>query len=220
MRKSKIRKIGNLKFSESFIQINTIRGFKYTDKAGEIVNSYYLDDIPPKVNMVLSGLVITNPVKKITQLKITNQQIWAKFDEAGTLDEVSALFCKESRKILPILEIDTLSRIGWRNYFIHEFGSNQEPADYFSGIADIEGAKLNHLKLKLDTGSKYEATLVIEPLALESGNDIKAVLFDIDVYKSGKIEVKKIDEHLASFKEFLSRKEGFLHILNNTFRKI
>ena len=36
-----IQKLNKLKNPESFFQINTIKGFKYVDRAGEIVNAYH-----------------------------------------------------------------------------------------------------------------------------------------------------------------------------------
>ena len=36
-----IQKLNTLKNPESFMQINTIKGFKYVDRAGEIVNAYH-----------------------------------------------------------------------------------------------------------------------------------------------------------------------------------
>ncbi len=36
-----IKKLNKLNNLESFIQIDTIKGFKYIDRAGEIVNTYY-----------------------------------------------------------------------------------------------------------------------------------------------------------------------------------
>ncbi len=78
---NKIQKISKLKRSESFIQINTVKGFKYIDRAGEIVNLYHKKNVPPPFNMGLNGLVIDQPKDKIAELKVTPQMIWMKFTD-------------------------------------------------------------------------------------------------------------------------------------------
>ncbi|MDP2933714.1 MAG: hypothetical protein Q8N81_06325, partial [bacterium] len=63
-----IAKLNKLNNPESFIQINTIKGFKYVDKAGEIVNAYHKKNAAPQFAMGLNGLVIEQPKDKIDQL--------------------------------------------------------------------------------------------------------------------------------------------------------
>jgi len=71
-----IQKLNKLKNPESFIQINTIKGFKYVDRAGEIVNAYHKNNSAPQFQMGLNGLVIEQPKDKIDELKINAQVIW------------------------------------------------------------------------------------------------------------------------------------------------
>ena len=73
-----IQKLNKLKNPESFLQINTIKGFKYVDRAGEIVNAYHKNNLPPQFLMGQNGLVIGQPKDKIDELKVTAQIIWAK----------------------------------------------------------------------------------------------------------------------------------------------
>ena len=80
-----IQKLNKLKNHESFMQINTVKGFKYIDKAGEIVNQYHTENIVPNFEMNLNGLIIKEPKSKIYELKITSQMIWAKFNEIDSL---------------------------------------------------------------------------------------------------------------------------------------
>ena len=47
----KIKSITDLKLQNSFYQLNLIKGFKYVDKAGEIVNLYHNGNKPPEFNM-------------------------------------------------------------------------------------------------------------------------------------------------------------------------
>ena len=94
-----IQKLNKLKNPESFIQVNTIKGFKYVDKAGEIVNAYHKNNSAPQFQMGLNGLVVEQPKDKIDELRVTAQVIWAKFSEINSLDLISTLFAKESENI-------------------------------------------------------------------------------------------------------------------------
>jgi len=68
----KIKKIGKLSYAESFLQLNTIKGYEYIDRAGRIVNEYHTpEDNPPEFIMSLEGLVIRNPKPKIIELKVS-----------------------------------------------------------------------------------------------------------------------------------------------------
>ena len=100
-----IQKLNKLKNPESFIQINTVKGFKYIDKAGEIVNIYHRKETVPVFSMNLNGLAIQTPKEKINELRITPQIIWMKFTEIDSLDMILNLFNTESESILDILVI-------------------------------------------------------------------------------------------------------------------
>jgi hypothetical protein len=214
-----IAKLNKLKNTESFIQINTVKGFKYIDKAGEIVNQYYQGDIVPVFEMNLNGLIIKEPKDKIQELKITPQIIWAKFNEIDSLDMIKGLFFKESKTILDILEVEQISRIGWRNHFVFEFKDKKEQEKYFKNLTSFNEGVLSIVRFEIDTKKDFSLNLIIQSVVKNDENQTPGVLFDVDIFQKGKIKIDNVQKILKSFMNYLREEKSFLSVLNNTFIK-
>jgi hypothetical protein len=212
-----IQKLNRLKNPESFFQINTIKGFKYIDKAGEIVNEYHDGDKIPPFSMDLNGLIIEKPKGKIEVLKITPQAIWAKFKEIDSLDMISRTFSQESEKILQILEVKNLSRIGWRNFFIYEFADEKKQSEYFEKLTSLRDLKLSAAILEIKTEKNFKANLSIQPVIKNDEQKTAGVLFDVDIFQIDNLAVENIQDVLNSFKQYIQDENGFVRILNETF---
>jgi len=212
-----IQKLNKLKNPESFIQINTIKGFKYIDRAGEIVNAYHKNNSAPQFQMGLNGLVIEQPKDKIEQLKVTAQVIWAKFSEIDSLDSISNLFAKESESILKILEVDKVSRIGWRNYFVYEFINKEKQEGYLKKFTVIQDTKPTIIRLEIKTGKDFGANLTLQPVIKNDRNKTPGILFDVDIFQNGEFEPEDISRLLKEFRQYLANENGFLSVVNNTF---
>ncbi|MEK7173341.1 MAG: hypothetical protein AAB740_05230 [Patescibacteria group bacterium] len=215
-----IVKLNKLKNPESFIQVNTIKGFKYVDKAGEIVNTYHKNNSAPQFQMGLSGLVIEQPKERIDELKITSQVIWARFSKIDSLDMISNLFSKEAESILKILEVEKISRVGWRNYFVHEFLNKGKQEEYLKKFTVIKGTKPSTIRLEVKTSKDFNANLMIQPVIKVIKNDAEkatGILFDIDIFQNGEIEPRNISKLLKEFRQYLADENGFLSVVNNTF---
>lgn len=206
-----------LKNPESFIQVNTVKGFKYIDRAGEIVNLYHKKDAAPQFSMNLNGLIIDEPVEKIDQLKVTSQVFWIKSSTVDSLDMLSTTFAQETKKVLDILAVEKLNRVGWRNYFVHEFKDKDEQEKYLKKFTVIDNTLPLILRLEIKTGKDFSANLVLQPVVKEEENKTYGVLFDIDVFKNGEIVKSDIGKLLKDFREYLADEDGFLVVVNQTF---
>ena len=212
-----IRKLNQLIKPESFIQINTIRGFKYVDRAGEITNAYYKGDNAPDFTMSLSGLVIRQPDQHIEELKITPNNIWAKFESVDSLNSVADNFNHHAKKILPILEVDSVSRVGWRTYFVYEFSSKEDQEKYLEKFSVIRGAKPVVLRFQLEEDKRFKVNLIVQPVIKDDQTKTPGVLFDADVYQTGEIGVQTIPAVLKTFREYMMNDDGLLGTFNSTF---
>ncbi len=212
-----IPKLNKLKNPESFIQINTVKGFKYVDRAGEIVNLYHKKDTAPQFSMNLNGLIIEEPVEKIDQLKVTSQMFWIKSSKVDSLDMLATTFSKETEKILGVLEVEKLNRVGWRNYFVHEFKDKDEQEKYLKKFTVIDTTFPLLLRLEIKTGKDFNANLVLQPVIKDEENKTFGVLFDIDLFKNGEIAKSDVSKLLNEFREYLSDENGFLSVINQTF---
>jgi hypothetical protein len=214
----KIQKLNKLKNPESFIQVNTIKGFKYIDKAGEIVNFYHKKNIAPQFQMGLSGLVIDQPKDKVDELKVTARMIWARFSEIDSLDSISNFYSKDAETILNILEVDKISRIGWRNYFIYEFSNKEEQNKYLKKFSIIDNTKPSLIRFEVETGKDFNANLMIQPVIKNDDEKTPGVLFDVDIFQNGEINSTDISKLLKEFRQYLANTDGFLSVINNTFK--
>jgi len=212
-----IAKLNKLNNPESFIQINTIKGFKYIDKAGEIVNAYHKKNAAPQFTMGLNGLVINEPLDKIDELKVTSQVIWAKFTQIDSLDMISNLFSNEAKKILEILEVEKISRIGWRNYFVYEFQDKSKQDEYLKKFTVVDNTTPSILRFEIKTGKDFSANLIVQPVIKNDTNKTPGVLFDVDVFKTGEIKIDEVSSTLKLFRQYLADENGFLSVINNSF---
>lgn len=214
-----IRKLNKLKNPVSFLQINTIKGFKYVDKAGELINHYHLDDKIPQFRMDLNGLIISNPIEKIDEMKISSEVIWAKSTEVDSLDMVSRIFTNNAQTILSILEVDKISRIGWRNHFVFEFSNREKQVQFFQRLLSInnDNFKLGVINFKIMTDKIFEVNLLLQPVIKNDEKRTPGVLFDVDIYQTKDLQVDTIRQIFKNFRSYLSDSDGFLNIINQTF---
>lgn len=214
----KIQKISNLKNPESFFQLNTIKGFKYIDKAGEIVNAYHIEENVPSFSMGLEGLVIEKPKDKIDILKITSQTIWAKFSQINSLDMIIRLFVQEASNIINILEVEKINRIGWRNYFIYDFIDKTKQDEYFKKLVTLNNLTLSTASFHISTKHDFKINLIIQPVIKNDEQMTSGVLFDVDIYQTDNIDTKGISTTLDSFRKYiLDENDGLVNVLNGTF---
>lgn len=209
--------LGQFKNLESFIQINTIEGFKYIDRAGELVNLYHNRGLIPQFTMGLDGLVLRNPKDKIEELKITSQTVWVKFSTIDSLDMISDLFAKETKNILQILEITKVSRIGWRNYFIYDLSNQDDQERYLQKITTPKKMRASLLRFKIETEEKFDANLIIQPVIKNDDAKTFGILFDIDVFQAGEVSADEVLGTLKIFRKYLAEDNGFLSVLNDNF---
>ena len=212
-----IQKINRLKNPESFIQVDTVKGFTYLDRSGEIANRYESkDDSPTAININFDGMVIVDPTDKIKEIKVSPLVMWAKFINSEPLDYISRLYIEEANAILSILGVNELKRVGWRNYFIYEFNKKEDQKKYFEKMTKLNKLVLL-LRYEIETNNDFKANLSIQPVIKNNTEKTPGVLFDIDLYQIKDIDVKNLSKILTNFKKFLNSDKGFLRAINDTF---
>lgn len=208
-----ITKLGDLKHPESFIQVNFVKGFKYIDLAGQILNEYVSVENPPGFQMGLDGLVIQKPNPKIDELKISAYMLWAKFTDPDSLERTAYLLDVESKRVLPLICVSELSRIGWRNFFVHDFVDENEQLTFFRSLTTVPMSSGLFVNVKIETSTDIEATLRIQPVVKQESRT-PAVLFDLDLSKTGIVRVDKLLSVLTRFREYLSKSNEFVNLIN------
>ena len=179
----KKKKISHLFHQDSFLQVNFIKGYKYIDKAGEIVNVFHNDNKVPAFNMDLNGLIIYKPTLDIEAVKVSSNIFWMHLISPGSLDQVENAFIANLKIIIKILEVNKLSRIGWRNYFMYDLNDESEAEQIMKKLSPTDGLSFQEgiflQKIK-------DVNLKIRFKKVYKNNESKtpALLFDVDGYLS------------------------------------
>lgn len=213
--KHTIQKINKLICAESFLQVNLVKGFKYVDKAGEIVNEFHSGNKEPQFAMILKELVINKSDRE--EIKISPKVFWSRYISPDSIDQFLELFVKDAEKIFKILEVNQISRIGWRNHFVYEFtqeDGEKERALIFSKFLKKEKLNLEVIELsyKIESVNFY---FRISKISKNDKNSTPALLFDVDCFKEFN-ENLKIEETRSELKKIEKkiRSDDFLGIIN------
>lgn len=174
----KVNKISNLKLIESFVQMNFIKGFKYIDKAGEIINRYQTDTGSVGYNMSPNRLLLANPTQYIKELRISNIDFWCHYVEPNNLGEISRTYQEEAKAVLAITEIKDINRVGWRNYYIYD--TRLEKVD-FNKLSKLTKGVIQEIQLTLEITKSIKSTIRLKLLKNSLNNNI-VILFDVDLF--------------------------------------
>lgn len=213
--KHTIQKISKLIHAESFLQINLVKGFKYVDKAGEIVNEFHYDNKEPQFAMNLNELVIRKSGKE--EIKISPKVFWSHYTSPDSFNQFLELFIKDAEKFFKILEVDQISRIGWRNHFVYEF--SQEDGEKERDLVFSKFLKKGKLNLEvIEFSNKIENVNFYFRISKVSKNDKEstpALLFDVDCFREFKnyLEIEKIQSELKEIEKEI-KSEEFLTTIN------
>ncbi len=178
----KITKINKLRNIESFMQVNLFKGYTFIDKAGEIINHFYRNQDPPIVPEISpNGMVILRPDDITEELKVSPSAIWAHYLNPSSLDQVATFYSKNLIDIARILNVNKVTRVGWRNYFVYEYNNPKDREQSLRKLSVQEDMKVE-LAVYSITLSRVTITLSISKLSKKDQKQTPAVLIDIDAY--------------------------------------
>jgi hypothetical protein len=210
----KIGKITDLVNPESFLQVNLVKGYKYVDRAGEIVNSFS-DLTTPDFQMNAGGLILNKPLSNVEEIKISSTMIWFKFVDPDSLDLSYQTYKKEAQKILEILDVAEIQRIGWRNYFVIDLSSSAEVREFLGNAVDVKvrDCSLSQVKLSVKISDEVSGTLFLNE-ATNSDQGTPALMFDLDLFHKDRMPIEDIGKILGKFREYLGSTNGFIALVN------
>jgi hypothetical protein len=118
----KVDKINNLIKTESFLQLDFSRGFKYIDKAGEFLNNIYKGDTPPPYVINPDEMLVK--ISDKIELKVSPNNLWIHFIRPDDFSSQRQMFFEKANLVHNLFEPEQYTRIGWRHYLIYECGAN------------------------------------------------------------------------------------------------
>lgn len=212
--------ISKLKNADNFIQVSYLHGYEYIDNAGKILNFFtHKTDNPVQYSIGVNQLLITEPESGVAELKVSSENLWLHFNEGAKLTAEKAQnivkTCLEyAQPILPIINIETISRLGWRAYFVYD--------------TPIETSNLNKLKkfthgnLVADVVTLNHGDVAIQVqlnLLRKKGDEKKtALLFDVDAAIMSDFKLDDLRNRLTSLQEEMQG-ETLLGYLNDVLAK-
>lgn len=211
-----IKKINQLSIAESFFQINFSKGYKYIDKAGEIINYFHDKEEEPRFAMNLEGLDLIPADKHATLIKVTPRSFWSHYKSPDTLDQAKNSFVKDSNYIIETLDIQNFQRIGWRSYFVKEYSDKAIRDTALKKLSKVHGLNFEQSSFTGTIESTYVNFRLVK-VAVEEPSDNYGILFDIDLYQKDEkgFDVKTIQSKYSSLFDIWNS-ESLLEIINAT----
>jgi hypothetical protein len=182
---TEVRKINHLKNIESFIQVNLFKGYVFADNAGSLVNSFFQNNQPPQFTLGLEGLIISKPDNVTEEMKISSELLWTRYINPASLDQIANAHIKKLDLVSRILNVDSITRVGWRNYFVYEYRSEKErnrAFDKFS-VGQRLSTELSAFKMALD---KIYFSIIIRKINKNNPSKTPAILIDVDAFETYK----------------------------------
>jgi len=212
----KIHKINQLTHTDSFMQINFLRGFKYIDKAGEIINSFFTEQKEPPYQMTQRELIIKENEGSSETYRIAVNNVWSHNSNPQNFGNLEQIFQKKYQEILTILDVNEVVRIGWRNYFVYEFNNADEKNSILSKLTPIADSEfLNLVFDKKINGIKCK--FLIKGAEKNNEERTPAIIIDVDCsnnFENNPIEIGDIFTHLGKIREALLS-ESMLNVVND-----
>lgn len=219
MAKNSINKINQLFIAEGFIQVNFIKGYKYIDRAGELVNYFHKDKTAPKFAMDLGGLVIYNPDEKIEEIKVSSTSFWAHFVSPDSLEVMDDFYKQKVSDIVKVLDIEEVARVGWRNYFVYEFKDETDREASLKKFIPINGMNLEEIYFTSEC-NKIQLNIRIRKVLRNNdktgGVETPAILIDMDFFNKyeDNLTSDKLVTELGKIKDVI-RSDEFLVMINS-----
>lgn len=212
--KQRVAKIQKLNNVESFLQIHFHKGYKYIDKAGEIINYFHKNNQEPKFSMDMRGLDIFEPDEKINSIKISAKSFWAHFLQPDSLEQMDSFFGVKAQEIIKILEVTGVSRIGWRNYFVYEFNTEDERKEVLKKFIPVKDTEFEETTFTSDC-KKVSLIIKIRRVIKNDTTALPALLLDIDFHRKYE-ESLPVDSIITTLKEFkeVIRSDELLALVN------
>ena len=211
-----IKKITDLQNAESFVQANLVQGYKYIDKAGEIVNYFYSNGKPPLFDMNLGRLVIKTPDNATAEVKVSPNDFWGHYISPDSLDLIEHSFDKYQKDICNILDVGQINRIGWRNYFVFEFAQSEtdKREKVLSKFTPDDNFKFSETVFVVEEEGITQKVKVVRA-ERRVKDPPPAILFDVDCYKDFPSPTKpaEVGKYLKQINKQL-HSDNFLSVLN------
>lgn len=212
---------------DTFVQVNFVRGWRYLDDAGKIMNRY--DDEFPAKEVGVQGLKLQEGKPPLIELTVAPDRLWLHFDRPGTITLAGDQSLPYIADISDILSVTNSSRFGLRSQWVLptdsiEAGAATVRAAAFANqlVEALPGEATDgsvELKWKLPEGILTTLRLSVgERGKKPSAKDLPAYVIVIDLDVSQKSDEGKLT--IAQFRPFTKVAERWTRIAIDSIGKV
>ena len=198
-------RLADLALVNCFFQVNLVRGFRYLDDAGKIMNRW--DEEFSEKAVGLNGLVMRNPAaQSLVQVQVDTSKIWAHFRKPPTLTYVFDHAANLADEISAILGVETYRRTALRVQYVAPVGNvdsasrrlGADVAPYLIEMVASQQREVEGLEMAIRVAdpllsSRVAIGVTSRELVPDSANDLpeRAILFDADLFSTETIEARR-----------------------------
>lgn len=102
---------------DAYFQADTVRGYRYLDDAGKIMNRW--DSQFPEKSVGLEGLTMANKSAVMRQLRVDTRTIWLNLHSPDNLQQVQNLAYEVTSEISDTIGVDQFRRVGLRLQYVY-----------------------------------------------------------------------------------------------------
>lgn len=178
---------------KAFCQVNTVKGYRYLDAAGEIMNAY--DDQFDELQVGLDGLTMRRSGAVIDEAKVSTSQVWISFTGPDTVQYVVDQATRFVRFVTETLGVTACSRYGFRTQHLLPFAATDFPEAATKvihyGLADRIPGRIDQFELHLDvdaqkdSGTKVRIGSAVRGEGMDPRFPKAGVLLDFDIWRKG-----------------------------------
>ena len=111
--------MADLVLVNAFCQVNILKGFRYLDDAGKIMNRY--DDDFAEKSVGLNGLDMSTKKEDaiLREMRVSSRHIWLRFSKPDTYQYVIDHGSSRIREVADIIDVSSASRFGVRLEYLY-----------------------------------------------------------------------------------------------------
>jgi hypothetical protein len=113
-------RLADLTLADAFFQVNLVKGYRYLDTAGRIMNDF--DDRFKEMEVGLQGLNMrapADPEDHLLEMRISAEQIWLHYGVGTPWTELRQEIPRLVERIAGVLEVSSFKRRGFRTMLLY-----------------------------------------------------------------------------------------------------
>lgn len=191
---------------DAFFQADTIRGYRYLDDAGKIMNRW--DSFFPEKSVGLEGLTMTNKGAVMRQLRVDARTIWLHLHIPDNIQQVESLVHDTATGVSEIIAVEQFRRIGLRLQFVYGVQSADAAIPFVvQNLYGVQWLRKNDLLFWKNKGFEFMVPLPADGISVNlrvslvrrdpktpvrKNIPIEAIMIDLDLFRHEVTDIRDL----------------------------